>query len=76
MLVENKIADSGGEEGIAIDIQGRTRDLKIVRNEIRETRSPGRRIGIRIAATAGAVEMEGNKFDGLANEVVDLRAKS
>jgi hypothetical protein len=73
VLVENKIADSGGDEGIAIDIQGRTRDLKIVRNQILETRSPGKRVGIRIAATAGNVEMEGNKFEGLATDVADLR---
>ena len=42
VVESNRVHDSGGEQGIAIDIQGRTKDVRIARNEIRETRSPSR----------------------------------
>jgi len=60
VLENNRIHDSGGESGVAIDIQGQTKDLKIVRNELRETRGPMQRVGIRIAAGFNRdVEIEG-----------------
>jgi hypothetical protein len=69
----NRITDSGGEEGLAIDIQGRTRDLRIVGNVLRETRSPSRRIGVRVSPEAGAIELVDNRFEGFATEVLDRR---
>jgi parallel beta-helix repeat protein len=69
----NRITDSGGEEGLAIDIQGRTRDLRIVGNVLRETRSPSRRIGVRVSPEAGAIELVDNHFEGFATEVLDRR---
>ena len=45
VLERNRIVNSGEQDGIAIDIQGKTKDLKIVGNELRETRGacPARR---------------------------------
>ena len=38
-IESNRIIDSGGEDGIAIDVKGKTRDIQIVGNELRETRA-------------------------------------
>ena len=76
-LVEgNKIIDSGGEEGVAIDITGRTKDVRIVNNEIRETRMPMQRTAVRIGAEAGSVELTDNRIEGFASDVVDHRRSS
>ncbi len=75
LLEGNVIVDSGGEEGVAIDITGKVRDLRIVGNEIRETRGPARRTGIRIGKDAGSVEMDRNTIEGFATAVSDLRAR-
>jgi hypothetical protein len=71
----NRIVDSGGEEGVAIDIQGRTRDIQLVNNSLRETRGPMRRTGIRIAMEAGAIELAGNRIVGFSEEVADHRRR-
>lgn len=76
-LVEgNKIYDSGGDDGVAIDITGKTKDIRIVDNEIRETRQPMQRIGVRIGEHAGSVELTDNRFEGFASDVIDQRRSS
>ena len=45
----------------------------IVRNEIRETRQPMKRIGVRIGAQVGQVTLENNRIEGLAVKISDLR---
>jgi hypothetical protein len=69
----NRIVDSGGEDGVAIDIDGETESVVIARNEIRETRGPKSRIGIRIGAAARDIRCEGNRIEGLAVPISDLR---
>jgi hypothetical protein len=69
----NRIIDSGPEDGIGIDVQGETDAIVLARNEIRETRMPMKRVGIRLGAQAGAVELVENRIDGLAVAVADLR---
>jgi len=61
---------------VAIDIQGQTKDAKIIRNEIRETRQPMNRTGIRISATAQRIELADNMIEGFARTVVDQRPAS
>jgi hypothetical protein len=73
LVEENVVVDSGGEDGVAIDILGRTRDVRILRNEIRETRAPAKRIGIRIGEKVGAVELGANTIEGFAVTVADQR---
>lgn len=73
VLEQNTIINSGAEEGVAIDIQGQTKDVRIVGNEIREERGPMRRTGIRIASVAGTIELAENTIEGFARAVVDQR---
>lgn len=73
LLEKNKVVNSGGEDGIGIDIHGKTRDTKISTNEIIETRKPMNRTGIRIAETAGAVHLNANTIRGFATAVDDRR---
>jgi hypothetical protein len=72
----NLISDSGGEEGIGVDVQGETNHTTIARNEIRETRQPMKRIGVRIGAQVGQVTLENNRIEGLAVKISDLRKNS
>jgi hypothetical protein len=72
----NQITNSGGEDGIAIDIQGKTKDLKINGNRLREMRAPANRVGIRIAADAGRMELAGNVTEGFATAVMDQRSNA
>lgn len=65
----NRIADSGDENGIAIDIQGKTKDVRITGNTIRETRAPMNRTGIRIAASTLNIELAQNTIEGFATAV-------
>jgi nitrous oxidase accessory protein NosD len=71
----NRVVDSGGEDAVAIDVQGRTHDVRVSGNTLRETRGASRRTGIRIAADAGAVELADNRFEGFHTELADLRKK-
>ena len=73
LLEGNRIRNSGGAEGVAIDIQGRTREIRLVKNVLTETRQPESRVGIRIADTAGQVDLVDNTLTGFATSVMDLR---
>ncbi|MDG2384544.1 MAG: right-handed parallel beta-helix repeat-containing protein [Pirellulaceae bacterium] len=76
-LVEaNRIVNSGGANGVAIDIKGKTRDLRIIDNQIRETRAPMHRIGIRIGKQAGEISLKNNLFAGFSRDVDDQRDRS
>jgi len=66
----NRIIDSGDDNGVAIDIQGQTKDLKIANNELRETRRPMNRTAIRIGPAAQRVELSDNRIEGFAQSVV------
>src|SRR5262249_26871008 len=69
----NRIIDSGGDDGVAIDVRGKTREIRITGNTLRETRGPCKRTGLRIAADAGSIALADNRFEGFATEVYDLR---
>jgi hypothetical protein len=68
----NRIVDSGGETGVAIDINGETESVEIIRNELRETRAPMSRIGIRIGAETHDIRCEENRIEGFATPIADL----
>jgi parallel beta-helix repeat protein len=72
VLEQNVVEDSGGEEGIAVDVQGKTRDVRLIGNTIRETRGKARRIGVRISADARNIELSENRIDGLAQPVLQM----
>lgn len=75
-LIGNSISNSGGESGVAIDIQGQTKDLKIRGNTLKETRAPMKRVGIRIGKSASRIELDGNRIDGFSSSIVDLRPRT
>ena len=76
VVENNKIFDSGDADGVAIDITGKTKDVRIVGNEIRETRKPMKRTAIRIGENAGRIELVGNTIDGFATKIADQRART
>ena len=75
VLERNRIINSGEQDGIAIDIQGQTKDLKIVRNELRDTREPAQRVGIRIAPRAERIEVSDNQIEGFSQALRDERPR-
>jgi hypothetical protein len=72
-LENNRIIDNGAEDGAAVEIQGKTRDLILTGNEIRDTRGPAKRTGIRIAAQVGKVALQENRIEGFAQAIIDQR---
>ena len=73
-LENNRIIDNGAEDGAAVEIQGKTRDLILTGNEIRDTRGPAKRTGIRISAQVGKVALQENRIEGFAQAIVDQRS--
>jgi hypothetical protein len=73
VVEKNRIINSGADDGVAIDIQGQTKDIRIIGNTISETRQPMSRTGIRIGPQAGEVAMADNTIEGFAHPVVDQR---
>lgn len=69
-LERNRIVDSGAEKGIGVDVQGQTEAITIERNEIRETRQPMDRVGVRIGADTRDVRLAENRIEGFAAAVV------
>jgi hypothetical protein len=69
----NRIVDSGPEKGVAIDINGETEGVMLIKNELRETRGPSSRIGILIAAETRDIQCIDNQIEGFATRVSDLR---
>ena len=70
----NRIVDSGGGEGVAIDINGKTESVTVIRNELRETRAPLSRIGIRIGAETRDIRCAENRIEGFAIPISDLHS--
>ncbi len=72
-LERNRIVDSGAEDGIAVDIQGKTREITLSKNEIRETRGPAERTGVKIGPETKDIKLADNRIEGFATAVADLR---
>jgi len=70
---KNRIIDSGGDAGIAVDVQGVTAGNTLAHNLIQETRGPAERVGIQLGAEAGAMELIENTIEGFATPIRDLR---
>jgi hypothetical protein len=74
-LENNRVTDSGGDSGVAIDIQGEVGGLVLSQNTLRETRGPASRTGIRIGPRVGTVELNDNSTSGFATSLADQRKK-
>lgn len=73
LLEANLIQDSGDADGVGIDLRGRTKGVRLIGNTLQETRGPAQRVGIRIGAEVEELEMDGNRIEGPAVGVEDLR---
>jgi hypothetical protein len=71
---ENTLVDNGGETAAAIDMQGQSTGNVLARNQVRETRSPAKRIGLRISSQTKDLLLVDNQFAGFAKAVEDLRS--
>ncbi len=69
----NVIENSGDDDGVAIEVTGQTKDIRLVGNSLTETRGPARRTGIRIGEKAGKIVMADNTITGMATAVSDQR---
>lgn len=67
----NRIVDSGLEDGVAIDIQGVTSGNTIANNTLLETRAPAQRVGIRLGAETKDNNIEKNHIEGFAVQVLE-----
>jgi len=74
-LEQNRIEDSGPDDGVAIDVQGPTEQVMLRGNQIAETRGPAKRIGIRLGAETRDIQLADNRITGVATEIADLRPK-
>ncbi len=73
-LVENnRIINSGGDDGIAIDVQGLTEQVVLARNTLKETRHPAQRVGVRLGSETGKIELADNTIEGFSVNVADMR---
>ena len=68
----NRVMDSGGETGVAVDIEGVTESVTLKRNVLLETRQPAGRVGVRISKEAKQIALAENRIDGFSTAVVDL----
>jgi hypothetical protein len=75
-IEKNRIQGLTQEGGIGIDVRGQTQSIHILSNEIRETQGPSKRVGIRIGPETDRITLAGNRIEGFAEEVLDLRKKN
>jgi hypothetical protein len=72
-LENNRIVDSGPQDGVGVDVQGETESVLIARNTIQETRQPLSRVGVRIGAKTRDVQLVDNRIEGYTVAVSELR---
>ena len=72
-LENNRIVDSGPADAAAVDVQGEAESITLTRNEVRETRQPMKRVGVRIGEKTKEIQLVDNKIEGFATAVSDLR---
>jgi hypothetical protein len=74
-LERNRIVDSGADKGIGVDVQGQTEAVTIAGNDIRETRRPMDRVGLRIGSEVRDLELAENRIEGFAVAITDERGR-
>ena len=73
IISNNRILNSGDEKGVAIKLDGQTKDTHVFGNVIKESHGLAKRIGIEVSAEVGNVRMEDNKIEGVSRNVIDNR---
>lgn len=72
-VVNNRIIDSGAEQGIGVDLRGKLQSITIADNEIRETRGAQKRVGVKIGEHIQDLKLTGNTVQGFSVDVTDDR---
>ena len=72
-IEENRIVDTGGTSGVAVDIQGGTESIVVRGNQIEETRGAASRTAVRLGAETRNIQIESNRISGFATEVQRLK---
>ena len=72
-IINNRIVNSGDGNGIAIKLDGRTKDTKVSGNVISEKRGAQQRIGIEVSADVGNVQLKDNTINGVKTQIIDKR---
>lgn len=72
----NRVADTGPEGAVAVDVGGATEGVRLVGNRIEESRGPMKRIAIRVSKETRDLELSNNAIKGFAVEIDDLRKPS
>ena len=73
VISNNRIINSGSDDGVAIKLDGQTKDTQVFGNVIKDDRGVAQRIGIEVSASVGNVRMQDNKIEGVLTKVVDNR---
>ncbi|MBI5760806.1 MAG: right-handed parallel beta-helix repeat-containing protein [Planctomycetales bacterium] len=73
LIEHNRVVDTGGDDGVGIDVQGFTSAIQLAKNEILETRQPAKRIGVRLGESVGKVALTDNRIEGFSQALTDLR---
>ena len=75
-LIEGSVIRDNGfkAEGVGVDIVGFTCDVALRNNRIEDTGAGLQKIGVRVSAEADGTVMDGNRFTGLATDVMHLEA--
>ncbi len=68
-IENNRFVDNGGKDGFAVDIQGGTKSIELIGNEITDTRGSGQRIAIRLGPETSSITLRENRIKGFAKEV-------
>lgn len=74
VVENNRIIDSGEKEGIGVDVQGQVESITLKKNEIRETREPAKRTGVRVGPETKDVKLIENRIEGFSTKVDKPRA--
>jgi hypothetical protein len=72
-IERNEIVNSGGDEGVAIDIQGGTESIELLDIHLVESRGASKRIGVKLGAETKNIRLTDNRIEGFSQPVVDLR---
>ena len=75
LILNNRITNSGDSTGVAIKLDGQTKDTKVIGNVISEDRGTAERIGIEVNAEVGNVQLIDNQIEGVKIGIKDLRTR-
>ncbi|MBA62922.1 MAG: hypothetical protein CMJ76_11210 [Planctomycetaceae bacterium] len=73
LIINNRIYNSGEKDGVAIRLDGQTKDTRVIGNVITENRGEAERVGIEVNAEVGNVQLKNNQIDGVRTKIIDNR---